>query len=224
MPVVAVRMVLGAFLAAVDQVLHGLVGAVRPDPDGARIEHLVDDRGEVLLGEDRLALGVEDDRVGGRQVDVADVIAVRPLAYHFGPADLAAGAALVHHHDRLAERLLGDRRDDARADVGRAARRIRHHELDRLVGIVLRAGAAGRRGEHQGRAADGDDDARHHGRSSLWLWFTYSIDATPTAAGARASPPAPGRPAPAAPGTRAAWRRSRNRRPTFPATCAAISR
>ena len=115
----------GRFLGGIDQVLHRLVGAVRPDPDHARIEHLVDDRREVLLREDRLAVGIEDDRVGGRQVDEADVVAVRPLAHELGPADLAAGAALVDHDDRLAERFFGDRSDDARADVGRAAGRDR---------------------------------------------------------------------------------------------------
>ena len=153
----------GRLLGGVDQVLQRLVGAVRPDPDDARVEHLVDDRREVLLGEDRLALGIEDDRVGGRQVDEADVVAVRLLAHQLGPAHLAAGAALVHDDDRLAEHLLGDRGDDAGGDVGRAARPGRRPSAGRAGwGSPARRRRRSPQGERHERRRWRCDDARHH--------------------------------------------------------------
>ena len=66
----------GRLLGRLHQVLGGLVGAVGPHPDHAGIENLVDDRREVLLREYRLALGVQDDGVRGREIDEADVVAV----------------------------------------------------------------------------------------------------------------------------------------------------
>jgi hypothetical protein len=142
-------------LGRIEQVLQSLVGTVGLDPDDARIEHLVDDRREVLLGEDGLAFGIEDHGVGGRQVDEADVVAVGLLAHHLGPAHLPPGAALVDDDDGLAELLLGEGGDDAGGDVGRAARGEGHHQLDGPVGKILRRGAGDAQGECRGDAGDG---------------------------------------------------------------------
>ncbi len=75
-------------------------------------------------------------------------------------ADIASGACAVVDHDLLAERArqaLGQRTAD---DIGGTAGRVRHHEADRLVGIVVgrgqgrgqqKAGASQRR-QQQGAA------------------------------------------------------------------------
>ena len=55
-------------------------------------------------------------------------------------AERAAGAGAVVHHDGLLERLGHLGREDARHRIDAAAGRERHHEADRLVRIVLRAG------------------------------------------------------------------------------------
>ena len=51
-------------------------------------------------------------------------------------ADIAAGAAAIVDDEGLAGRLLERRGDDARDDIGRSARRVGDHELDRPVGII----------------------------------------------------------------------------------------
>src|SRR3954449_12158136 len=52
-----------------------------------------------------------------------------------GPRDEAVAAGAVLHHDLLAERLRELRPHKARRDVGDAARRIGHDQVDRLVWV-----------------------------------------------------------------------------------------
>ena len=69
-------------------------------------------------------------------------------------ADIAAGAAAIVDDEGLAGRLLERRGDDAGDDIGRAARRVGDHELDRPVGIIGigRADADERRRGQAGRS------------------------------------------------------------------------
>ena len=73
-------------------------------------------------------------------------VAVRRRARDDRGADIARRAGAIFDHDRLAERLLQMAADDARQDVGRAARRERHDERDVARGIglgrLLKANAA----------------------------------------------------------------------------------
>ena len=79
------------------------------------------------------------DHVGaGREQDgVAVGVGARGQPH----ADIAAGAALVLHDERAADRLLHGSRHDAGNDVGRPARRVRHHDPDRPVRIGGERGA-----------------------------------------------------------------------------------
>ena len=65
----------------------------------------------------------------------------RRLRHHVG-ADRAARAAAILHQHRLPHRLLHALRDDARGDVGGAARRERHDDADRFRRKSLRLGEA----------------------------------------------------------------------------------
>jgi hypothetical protein len=99
--------------------------------------------------EDRIAVGIRmGDHVGG---------------------DVAAGARFVLHHHRLAPDLLQAVADQTRGDVGRTARRERHHHADRFGGPVgaERAGQQQRRCGHRGRGETGKTAAVQHGRNSL---------------------------------------------------------
>ena len=96
-----------------------------------RIDRDQPDRLEVLL---QVVVDVVDDAadVGIPLADV-DGVAVRRRARDAADRDAAAGAADVLDDDRLAEdrpHLLGH---DARDDIGRAARRERHHQRDLLA-------------------------------------------------------------------------------------------
>ena len=130
------------FLGGVDEIFQRLVGAVGAHPDNARVEHLVDDRHERIDPEDRLALGIEDHGVGGRKVDIADVVAVGFLPRHVGPANLAASAALVQNHHGLAQNLFGNGCHDAGAHIGAATRRKGDHQLYRPAGELVGMGEA----------------------------------------------------------------------------------
>jgi hypothetical protein len=66
--------------------------------------------------------------------------------------DVAAGARLVLDHHRLAPHLLQAVADEARGDIGRAARRERHHDAHRFCRPVRgRRGA----GHNNRRRCDG---------------------------------------------------------------------
>ena len=85
-----------------------------------------------------------DDVLHGR--DDERVAILRRLGDELGP-DIAAGTGPIVHDDLLAEPLRKLLRDEARDDVRRAAGRLRHHQPDRLVRIVL--GGGERRHAHQ---------------------------------------------------------------------------
>jgi len=105
------------------------------------------DRGEALLRVIAQVLvepRVDGERgVGGHQQRVA----VRPGAGHEVRAGDRGGAGL--HHHRLAQALAQFLADDARHQVGHAARGIRHDQADGLARVVgaCRAGGGGRGAE-----------------------------------------------------------------------------
>jgi hypothetical protein len=110
----------------------------------------------------------------------SDGVAIGPGVGHFDIADCAAGAALVDHHDRLTQRLRQFGLQGARHQVGIPAGREGDHHVERLGGVVLRAGGSG---AEQG----GERDDR---------WVQYCIRWTPhvvlpRSAAALASRPAP---------------------------------
>jgi hypothetical protein len=67
----------------------------------------------------------------------ADGVAVRRGARHARRADGAAGAAHIFHDHRLAERYPHALGDDARENIGAAARRERHDHGDGLRGKIF---------------------------------------------------------------------------------------
>jgi hypothetical protein len=87
---------------------------------GQLVEVRVGDKGRVCRHQQRVAVG-------------------RSLGDGFG-ADLAGGAGPVLHHDLLAHAFREPLRERARQDVGDAARRKRHDNVDRLARIGLRSG------------------------------------------------------------------------------------
>ena len=116
-----------------------------------RIDRDQSERLEIFL---QIVVHVVDDRadVGVPLADI-DGVAVRLGARDAADRDAAAGAADVLDDDRLAEdrtHLLGH---DARGNVGRAARRERHHQRDllRRKGLRLRARHTGQRGQRDAR-------------------------------------------------------------------------
>ena len=115
-------------------------------------------------------LGV-DGRIGGRGRDRghAQLVAVGRGARGFGRADDAAAAGLVDHHHALAQRLGQRLGDHARHDVGGAARRERHLQLDRLVRIALgeRGPGARERAQRQAAPAHGIPVATLHASATL---------------------------------------------------------
>ncbi len=99
-------------------------------------------------------------------------------------ADRAAGAALVLDHDLLAELFRQRHRQDAREDVGRAARRERHDELHRLVRVLLRQ--RGRARQHQ-RQPRGQHPPRQRHVSSSYSFLGSGSGVTRRVSGS--SPP-----------------------------------
>ena len=91
-----------------DEILQRIVAELR-------LHERIDGERSVRAGEQRVAVG-------------------RGFRRHVG-AEAAARAGAVLDHDRLAEHLLHVLAGDARDEVGVAARRERHDQPDRLVGI-----------------------------------------------------------------------------------------
>ena len=96
-------------------------------------------------------------------------VAVRLGARGIAHADVAAGAALVLDEHRRAQHLLHLRRQDARDDVGRPARRVGDDDLDRAirVGGKRRTDAEKRRRRQPGRNRRGPLDDLAPGWSRL---------------------------------------------------------
>ena len=86
----------------------------------------------------------------------------RRLRHGIG-ADVAARAGAVLDYDRLTPALRHANADEARVKIGDAARRKRHHDLDRLGRIGL---ARGRREPGHGRERGGGK-ATYNGHGSI---------------------------------------------------------
>ena len=133
-----------------DRVHLQLVRVHQQHADEARRQR---DRREVLLGIERDLL--VEALVGreGRDVAEQDGVAVRLRLGDEVRAEIGRGARLVLDHDRLADQLLHLLPDEAREEVGPAAGRIRHDQMDRLVGIGLREGGRLRARRRRARRA-----------------------------------------------------------------------
>ena len=77
------------------------------------------------------------------------VVAVRRRLRDLAGRHGAGCARPVLDHDRLAEQLRHARRQDARNDVGAAARREADHHPNRFAGIVLRMDDTAEKREEQ---------------------------------------------------------------------------
>ena len=128
--------------------MHGQhIGRGRNVGDGREI-------GERVVGQARV-----DGRIGGRggHGGHAQRVAVGLGARGLVRADGASAAALVVHHQRLAQGLGHARRNRARHDVGGAAGRKRHDQAHRARGIGAGIGRHGARcgacGQQQGAQA-----------------------------------------------------------------------
>ena len=134
------------------------------------------DRHEILerVVRDRVVeAGVDHVGAGGEQ----DGVAIRLGRAAIAVADVAAGAALVLDERRSAHHLLPFGGDDARYDVGRAARRVGDHDLDRplRIGGERRADAQERRRrepERDGAARLDDAAARRRALDILGHVFS----------------------------------------------------
>ena len=134
------------------RVHHHGVGHVGEQRDRREILHAVERHG----GEQSVVHGVHAHGVE------QDGVAVRRRARDRAGADIAGRAGAVLDHHRLAHRLVQMRGDDARQNVGRAARRPRHQQRDRAGGIGLRGGGAQRRCRR-----DGGEDGKADGGSGV---------------------------------------------------------
>ena len=106
------------------------------------------DRDEILLRVDRQIL--KDRRIDRDRTDVAKVdrIAIGRCLCGCFHADVARCARPILDHDLLPERFAQLRRNDARHEVGRAARGERDDHLDGMVGVGRLCGRK-RRKQHQ---------------------------------------------------------------------------
>ncbi len=125
-----------------DQLLDAGDGNRRVDDEDLRNHRGEAHRHEIALDVERqLLVELRVDRV--RRQREQDRVAVGRRFRDDVGAEIAGGAAAVVDDDRLAELRRQRLDDDARNDVGAAARRIRDDELDRPGGIVLRDGRSG---------------------------------------------------------------------------------
>ena len=146
----AVAHLSGIFLGVVDQFRHafGVEILRRRHQEGRNIDH-IGDRHHVLQIIDLEFLRIDDrrNRIGG---DIADhqCVAVGARLHHVLHGDDAEGAGPVLDDHRLAEAFAHLVGEDTGDDIGRAARHVRHDDLDRFGRIfVLRLGKTRTRGQ-----------------------------------------------------------------------------
>ena len=135
-----------------------------------RLPRKLDHRRQILQ---RIDTHLVDVRVAAHRLGPnEDCVAVgRALGDALDP-EIAVGAGFVLHHDLLAERPRQVLGDDAGADIGRAAGRERHDEVDRAGRPVFR-----RRGERSGEDDDqGSGDNAGIAHRMLLLTFVSRID------------------------------------------------
>jgi hypothetical protein len=89
------------------------------------------------------------DRNGARARKDRRIAVRRALRHEIGADDAVRACAVLHDH-LMAEELGQLRRNEARNEVDRAARRERDHEAHRVRGIVLRTGAEGDESKESG--------------------------------------------------------------------------
>ena len=125
------------FFHVVDEFLRVVRRHRRMHRQHDRHLHRLGECGEILHRVIGQRLGGElHDAVSGAGTE-HQRIAVCCGARHEIRTDHAAAAAVLHD-DRLAHAFAHPLRKRAREKIGRSARRVRHHELDRFVRISLR--------------------------------------------------------------------------------------
>jgi hypothetical protein len=94
-------------------------------------------------------------------------VAVRLRIGHSGGADVGRGAGPVDDDEALAHGFAQPLDENARDQVGAAAGRERHHDLDRAAGILLRLrGREEQRGEEEKNASHRAAIANYCGAAS----------------------------------------------------------
>ena len=138
----------GLGLGRVDKVLQRLVGTV-----GAHDQHggIGADQGDgrelvELVGSRPSLQAIGDRQHRDRRQRQQERVAVGRSARGLRGAHRAAGAGLVHHHDRLLDQAAHHMGERPRGDVGHAARREGHEDLDGLgrIGILRHGRSRGR--------------------------------------------------------------------------------
>jgi hypothetical protein len=122
-----------------------------------------DQIGERIVGHVAVQIWIDHDVAG---IGDAERVAVGRRLRDRVHRDVAAGARLVVDHHGLAAARRQEGAENARAQIGDAARRGRHDDVDRLgrIGLGVRrrdARGAGHR-EHSGDARHGAGGAAHH--------------------------------------------------------------
>ena len=154
------------------EILQGLVRALRPNEDGARVLDVIGHRLEVLHGEGRLPGRVEDGSLELRHIDQRQGIAIRlGVVLEVGPHDLAARARLVLHQDGLPDDLLQGLGQNTDAHVTRPAGAESNHDGDGPVREILRL--VGRPSLQRAKPND-KNKTKQNGRQALQFMFLSS--------------------------------------------------
>ncbi len=174
-----------------DELLEVAHGQRRIDRKHELIRRDGRDRGEILQRVERhLGVEVRIDRDQAVLAEEQRVAVGRRLRDHVA-GDVAVGAGMVLDHDRLVEKLGEFLSDHARDDVGGAAGRDRHDELDRARGILRERRSGRQRKEARRKEAR---QFRRHGASFRISWGIATIRFVPHADRCRSCARREGRP------------------------------
>src|SRR4029079_4129511 len=99
------------------------------------------DRDDIAFVTERYFVCIEDRRyrIGGPAAD-HERVTVAARSHYLVDCEYSIRARLVLNHERLSETVLELFRENARDNVGGAAGRERHDDLDRPARIILRPG------------------------------------------------------------------------------------
>ena len=145
---------IGVLFRVLDDVGQALIGRIgRDDQRQRNIEH-AHDRHEVLVGVEAQVFGQQsvDDHLG-RIAEEQGIAVVGRLGRLLG-GDVAAGARLVFHDERLLQAAGQDVGDQPRHDVGAASRGVAQQDADRLSGITCRSLGEGGKMRDEGGGAE----------------------------------------------------------------------
>jgi endoglucanase len=130
----------GLRVRQLDQLAHALDRHLRIDHEHERILRDVDDVGEIAFRLER-EVGQRRRHHGKAGRCPHQGVAIRCCAGDLLERDGAAGSRLILDQEALPEIVVHVARENPRQDIGAAAGRKRHHQLDDPVGVWLRGDA-----------------------------------------------------------------------------------